>query len=500
MEYSLRYYQKEAIEAYFGSSRRGGLIRLPTGAGKSVVVKEIASYYNNPLIVTPRVELVRQYEEKYKIKSICRNSLPKHNNRINEYDLIVFDEAHFFDTELLWFDTDFLEKYKGDYTGLTATPIRAGSVLLHNEKLFYEEIYAVEIFELVENGYLAPVVFEEVPKISSFDLYLTIETLIKIKEKFEDEPVLVFLPKIKDVGEVSKKLEELGYSCLEIHSNNNNRAKDIFKYDFCLNVKKLREGFDYPPLRCIVMLANLGDISTFLQVCGRGMRIHEGKDACHIYDYSSNYLLYQHLFSREKLEKYLRYQDNQKTKKCACGKKANTSTNYKCRQCGEVYPKYKRKIERNEAVEYEGALFVAPETVKIFEKDVESGKCLRHDRTYIKKGQLRFCENCFFISKDTELIQDFKIKIKELNVSFFEMNGALLRIYHFDLKKNSKASLYFYKDGGKRRIQENSSAIVQRFPNLIKKAVNMGDYLMKDNVNIKALLIRNIVHEYMIHF
>ena len=65
MIYNLRNYQKQASDAavrlFTGSADKNGLIILPTGAGKSLVIADIASRIDGPLLVfQPSKEILQQ--------------------------------------------------------------------------------------------------------------------------------------------------------------------------------------------------------------------------------------------------------------------------------------------------------------------------------------------------------------------------------------------------------------------------------------------------------
>lgn len=53
--YNLRYYQKEASDAavklFNGKTDKNGLIIIPTGGGKSLILADIASRLEGPLLV-----------------------------------------------------------------------------------------------------------------------------------------------------------------------------------------------------------------------------------------------------------------------------------------------------------------------------------------------------------------------------------------------------------------------------------------------------------------
>ena len=55
MKYQLRDYQKQAsdaaVRAFNGKAKRNGLLILPTGSGKSLIIADIASRLDGPLLV-----------------------------------------------------------------------------------------------------------------------------------------------------------------------------------------------------------------------------------------------------------------------------------------------------------------------------------------------------------------------------------------------------------------------------------------------------------------
>ena len=72
MTYTLRPYQQEASDAavkFFsdkGSAKHNGILILPTGAGKSLVIADIASKIDEPLLVLqPNKEICEQNVSKF---------------------------------------------------------------------------------------------------------------------------------------------------------------------------------------------------------------------------------------------------------------------------------------------------------------------------------------------------------------------------------------------------------------------------------------------------
>src|SRR5882757_201278 len=118
--YKLREYQQKAVDStlsYFRKKREPAMIVLPTGAGKSLVIAELARIAKGRVLVLAHVkELVEQNYEKYKsydlpagifsaslgkkdwdqkaifgsVQSIARAP----DDFFNDFSLLVIDECH----------------------------------------------------------------------------------------------------------------------------------------------------------------------------------------------------------------------------------------------------------------------------------------------------------------------------------------------------------------------------------------------------------------------
>lgn len=196
----LRWYQQEAIDAVFRvwGERPGAapLIVLPTGAGKSIVVAEIARrcFEQNPqsrvINAVHVMELVAQnylqmrriwptapagiYAASLGRKDRARivfgsvQSLARNPQAMGACQLLIIDEAHLVPHEQ---DGQYRTLIKGlrainpnmRVLGLTATPWRTNSGNLcepykDNEPLFDEVAYELTILELLMEGFLSPLV------------------------------------------------------------------------------------------------------------------------------------------------------------------------------------------------------------------------------------------------------------------------------------------------------------------------------------------------------
>lgn len=157
MKYVLRPYQQEAVEktiTHFRKTDDPALIVLPTGAGKSLVIAELARLAKQKILVLAHVkELVEQNSDKYKSfgleasifsaglkqKSLTHQvtfasvqSLSRNLDELNEhYSLLIIDECHRVsgDSESQYAKViNALKKHnpKLKVLGLTATPFRLG--------------------------------------------------------------------------------------------------------------------------------------------------------------------------------------------------------------------------------------------------------------------------------------------------------------------------------------------------------------------------------------
>lgn len=150
MNYVLRDYQVQASDAavrFFNNTRseRNGILVLPTGSGKSVIIADIAQkLHQNILVLQPSREILSQNYAKYKsygmdncsIYSASFNSkeisevtfatigsIMAHINDFDHFKAIIIDEAHGVNPVEGQYAT-FIHKVKRKVLGLTATPYR----------------------------------------------------------------------------------------------------------------------------------------------------------------------------------------------------------------------------------------------------------------------------------------------------------------------------------------------------------------------------------------
>ena len=159
MIYTLRDYQQESSDAaasFFQTKNdRNGLLVLPTGAGKSLVIADIAFRLGEPLLVLqPSREILSQnyaklksygvddcsvYSASLNSKKISRitfatiGSIMAHIDDFDHFKYIIVDEAHCVNASQGQYK-QFFDKVKRKILGLTATPYRLASALQYLDR------------------------------------------------------------------------------------------------------------------------------------------------------------------------------------------------------------------------------------------------------------------------------------------------------------------------------------------------------------------------------
>ena len=203
--YSLRPYQQQAVDAtvsYFRTHTRPACIVLPTGAGKSLVIAELARIANGRVLVLAHVkELVEQNHDKFasyglesgiysagldrkdvsekvifgSVQSIARSD----EQFFNDFSLVIIDECHRVSLDQ---STQYQQVLTHLQTlnegicilGLTATPYRLGMGWIYqyhmrgmlrtdDERFFSHCIYELSLAYMIRHEYLTPPVLIDSP-------------------------------------------------------------------------------------------------------------------------------------------------------------------------------------------------------------------------------------------------------------------------------------------------------------------------------------------------
>ena len=349
--YTLRPYQQQAVDAavrYFRSGgRRNGLIVLPTGSGKSLVIANIINRLDCPVLVfQPSKEILIQNFEKLcsygavdcsvfsascnskQISRITFATIGSVNNCrefFYRFRYVIIDECHQVNAEEGMYH-DFIKATGCRVIGLTATPYRLYSSRFYGAmlrfitrtrpRIFDDLICCVQVRTLAEQGYLARLNYYQLNVVDPARLKVnstgadytdasvralyreikfndTLENIIKRLLIAGRDSILVFT---KFVEEAENLVRTLGGEAAVVSSQMDMKDRDRILHDFkakrikvVANVGVLTTGFDFPELATIVLARPTRSLALYYQMVGRAIRPHPSKKEGWIVDLCGNY-------------------------------------------------------------------------------------------------------------------------------------------------------------------------------------------------------------------
>ena len=208
--------------------------------------------------------------------------------------------------------------------GVTATPYRLGHGYIYGDKhkegeenWFADLSYQISIQQLVSDGFLTPykAFAADTPDLTGVrksggefvlgDLgtemsnALHLESAVKAVEDYASERnhIVVFAVTIEHAEALREAFLNAGYSCVAVHSKqpHKERMANLEAFDrgdirVICNVGILTEGWDSTGVDCMVMCRPTMSAALYVQMIGRGLRTHEGKEDCLLLDLSGNWL------------------------------------------------------------------------------------------------------------------------------------------------------------------------------------------------------------------
>ncbi len=352
--FPLRYYQKEAVKACIEKER--GIIKHPTGSGKTVVIARLCSTLNLPtLIIIPNLILLNQtfdflssYIEKDLIGKIgegiwepnlftvataqtlwVRRSESEVSNFLKSVKVLIGDESHKINKnqEYLpntWFRIAMKCFYAYYRYGFTATPGKDDSL---QKKLLVGAtgniIHEVPLQELIDKGYLtdARIIIKKLnmKKVSggwrkSYETNILNNEVrnkgIKLyAEEFAKQGKSVLII-VDEVDEHAMRLKDLIEDAEVLIGKDKKSVRDEKITNFRNGTKRilistlLSEGFDFRGLDCVILAAGKKSNRLVAQRVGRALRTETGKKEAIILDFYDGDEGYLEKHSRERLEVY----------------------------------------------------------------------------------------------------------------------------------------------------------------------------------------------------
>jgi DNA repair protein RadD len=304
----------------------------PTGAGKTIMLSKVIGnfYKQNPnlkaCVLAHRDELTAQNEEKFKwvnpaistsivdsygkswdgnVTFAMVQTLSRENNlkEMPPVDLLVIDEAHHATAPS--YKNVLEHAYQANpnlkILGVTATPERGDKSSLG--ELFNNCCDQIKIGELILSGNLVrPITFvidmgnateklkalrtrgkgdysdSEVASILDSEP-LNSEVVRHWREKAGERKTVIFCSNVSHATNVTNSFNAAGISTALVTGEMTKEQRAIVfenmtkgMIQVIVNVAVLTEGWDYPPISCVVLLRQSSFKSTMIQMIGRGLR------------------------------------------------------------------------------------------------------------------------------------------------------------------------------------------------------------------------------------
>lgn len=324
--------QQSAVAACL--SRHRGIVSMPTGAGKSLVITHlVASLGVRTLIVVPTTELKKQLKEtllealgslkNITVENIDATALKTATN----FDCLIIDESHH--SAARTYRKLNKTAWKGIYYRFffTATPFRN----LEEEQVLFESVAGQKIYELtykqaISKGYIVPVeaYYVDVPK-QATDAYTYAQVYreLVVTNASRNAAIVDLLTSLHSAGTSALCLvKEIAHgealTALAPFPFVNGQDEDSRGFIAQFNARKAKvligttgivsEGVDTKPCEYVI-IAGLGKAkSQFMQAVGRAVRKYPGKESAKVIIFrdASHKFTLSHFNSQKKilLEEY----------------------------------------------------------------------------------------------------------------------------------------------------------------------------------------------------
>lgn len=339
-------YQEKALFAVIQALQAGihrQLIVLPTASGKTFVMAAIAKLLNlKVLLIAHRDELLQQAANKFRTYwpkadiGICKAEKKEFDHQIvigstqtccrpsclrqlkeKNFDILMIDETHHAPAntyQRIIKELGFAAGTEKLLVGVTATPMRADKKELGD--FFDKIVYSKTAGELIEAGYLSPIIGRRL--LTSFNLNgvhtrmgdFAVNELAsavntearnkfvvdKFKEHTASRKAIAFCVDVKHCRDLAKAFNAQGIKAKAVWGDMgeakrkktlSNFSKDRFQVVTSCGI--LTEGFDEPSIQAIVMTRPTKSNGFYIQMVGRGLRKHPGKEDCLVLDFADQY-------------------------------------------------------------------------------------------------------------------------------------------------------------------------------------------------------------------
>lgn len=303
-------------------------------------------------------------------------SVYKNPELLGHFDVILVDECHMIPKSGTGMYRSFLDGMREinpllKMVGFTATPYRLSGGYLYEGKnrLFDGVAYDIPVKTLLEAGYIAPLVTPQNPlpqadltgvkKVGGEYVGKHLSTAVNQDDLVKNavhqmwlqgqdrSHWLAFAVDIEHAETICKHVRLKGVTCEVITGKTKKKERERLLADFsngaihCLvNVGVLTTGFDEPRISLIALFRPTMSTSLYIQMLGRGVRIHPDKKDCMVLDFANNILTHG-AFDDPEIGKQAQSTDGAgeaPTRKCEqCNEDVHAAVKA-CPFCGFVFP------------------------------------------------------------------------------------------------------------------------------------------------------------------
>lgn len=251
-------------------------------------------------------------------------SIHTHPAKFGRTDLVLVDEAHLISKRSDTMYGRFLAALRESnpalkVIGMTATPYRMDSGLLTQgeHRIFTDIAYEADVGRLIKEGYLCPLVargtqaakadlsgvhtrggeFVEKELQAAMDKEHLIEGALDEVERLaaDRNHILGFCAGVEHAAHCAERARARGWSADHVTGDMTAAERDAkinaFKEGrlrFLFNAMILTTGFDAPHIDCILMLRPTKSTGLYVQIMGRGLRLHASKTETLVLDFAGN--------------------------------------------------------------------------------------------------------------------------------------------------------------------------------------------------------------------
>lgn len=354
MTFELRDYQRNAVDAaisWMTKSLEGCVIEAATGAGKSLIVANIAKEVHDKsgkqiLCLQPSKELMQQNHEKYtaygyeasiysgNTKSLRHpvifgtyQTVKNYPEKFKNCAAVIIDECHEITPSIIKI-VDSIKAHNPNLrvVGLTATPYRLNTGYIYRydsdggpvpedqtkDPYFNTLVYRITAHELIARGYLTRPHCDPNHAESYDTSGIKHNTAAEIERAFEGKGrktaaiiadvvehsrnrmgVMIFAATRQHAAECMASLPPELSRMITGETQTPERAQTIadfklMRFKYLVSVGTLTKGFDAAHVDLVAILRSTESAALLQQIIGRGMRLHPHKKDCLVLDYGEN--------------------------------------------------------------------------------------------------------------------------------------------------------------------------------------------------------------------